>query len=281
MKKTLFLLGGLLISVATTAQVKTPALSPKAEVEQTVGLTEIEVDYYRPSLRGRDMHKDILPEGKKWRFGANKNTTISFDTEVNFGGTKVAAGEYAMYALVGEKEWTITLYNGTDNWGLPANWDASKVVAETVVPVTKNKNKVETFTISFDNLDVDYFDLVVEWEHTKLPIRVDLPTKELATASIQAAMKGSPSGRDYYDAANYYLNANIELESALEYINKSIAMHDNAPFYYIRNKALILGAMGRNEEAIETAKLSLKMAKEAGSEEYVRKNEESIKKWSK
>src|SRR5690554_6569750 len=128
MKKTLFLLGGLLISVATTAQVKTPALSPKAEVEQTVGLTEIEVEYYRPSLRGRDLHKDILPAGEKWRFGANKNTTISFDTHVYFGGTKVQAGKYAMYALAGDKEWTITLYKGTDNWGLPATWEADKVV---------------------------------------------------------------------------------------------------------------------------------------------------------
>lgn len=281
MKKTLFLLSGLAISLATTAQVKTPALSPKSEIEQTVGLTEIEVEYNRPSLRGRDMHKDILPADGNWRFGANKNTTISFDTKVNFGGTDVASGEYAIYALPGVKEWKIILYKGTENWGLPANWEADKVAAEVVVPVTKSKNKVETFTISFDNLDVNHFDLVVEWENTILPIKVKLPTQELTVASIKETMKGKPSGRDYYDAANYYLISNMELESALVYINKSIEMHDNAPFYYIRNKALILGAMGKKKEAIETAKISLEMAKEAGSDEYIRKNQESIKEWSK
>src|SRR5690554_3158080 len=179
MKKKLFLLSGLAISLATTAQVKTPALSPKSEIEQTVGLTEIEVEYNRPSLRGRDMHKDILPADGNWRFGANKNTTISFDTKVNFGGTDVASGEYAIYALPGVKEWKIILYKGTENWGLPANWEADKVAAEVVVPVTKSKNKVETFTISFDNLDVNHFDLVVEWENTILPIKVKLPTQEL------------------------------------------------------------------------------------------------------
>lgn len=281
MKKTLFLLSGLVISLATTAQVKTPALSPKGEVEQVVGLTEVQVEYYRPSLRGRDMQKDILPSDGMWRFGANKNTTISFNTEVNFGGKDVKAGDYAIYALPGEKEWKVTLYNSTDNWGLPLEWNADNVMAEVVVPVTKSKNKVETFTISFDNLDVNHFDLVVEWEYTVLPIRVKLPTKELTVVSINETMAGKPSGRDYYDAANYYLNSNMELESALEYINKSIEMHDNAPFYYIRNKALILGAMGKKKEAIETAKISLEMAEKAGSDEYIRKNKASIKEWSK
>lgn len=281
MKKTLFLLSGLFISLATTAQVKTPALSPKGEIEQVVGLTETQVEYYRPSLRGRDMHKEILPSEGMWRFGANKNTTISFDTKVNFGGTDVKAGTYAMYAMVGEKEWTITLYSDVENWGLPLEWKTEKVVAEAVVPVKKSKNKVETFTISFDNLDINHFDLVVEWENTVLPIKVKLPTKDLTVASINETMKGEPTSRDYYDAANYYLNSNMELESALEYMNKSIELHDNAPFYYIRNKALILGAMGKKTEAIETAKISLEMAKKAGSDEYVRRNEESIKEWSK
>ncbi len=281
MKKTLFLLSGLVISIATTAQVKTPALSPKAEVEQTVGLTKFEVEYYRPSLRGRDMHKDILPAGEAWRFGANKNTTISFDTHINFGGKDVKAGEYAMFAVPGEKEWKISLYKGTDNWGLPEKWETEKVVAEIVVPVQKNKKSVETFTISFENLDVNHFDLVVEWENTILPIKVKLPTKELTVASIKETMKGSPTERDYYNAANYYLHANIELNDALVYVNKAIEMKGDAPFYYIRNKALILGAMGKKKEAIETAMISLEMAKKAGSTEYIRKNEESIKEWSK
>ncbi|RYM32065.1 DUF2911 domain-containing protein [Brumimicrobium glaciale] len=281
MKKTLFLLGGLVISLATTAQVKTPQLSPKAEVEQTVGLTKFEVEYSRPSLRDRDLHKDILPIGEAWRFGANKNSTISFDTQINFGGKDVKAGEYAMFAVPGEKEWKITLYSGTENWGLPEKWENEKVVAEILVPVKTNKNSVETFTISFDNLDVNHFDLVVEWGNTMLPIKVKLPTGKLTVASIKETMKGSPSERDYYNAANYYLHANTELNEALKYVNKAIEMNGEAPFYYIRNKALILKAMGKDKEAIEAAKLSLEKATAAGSAEYIRKNQESIKEWSK
>lgn len=281
MKKTMFLLSGLVISLATTAQVKTPQLSPKSEIEQTVGLTKFEVEYSRPSLRGRDMHKEIIPLGQPWRFGANKNSTLSFDTSINFGGTEVKAGTYAIYAVPGAKEWKITLYNAKDNWGLPEKWEDSKVVAEVNIPVKTTKHTFETFTISFDNLDVNHFDLTVAWGNIMLPIKIKLPTHELTMASIQSVMKGKPSERDYYSAANYLLHAETDLEKALEYVNKAIEMKGDAPFYYIRNKALILGALGRNKEAIETATISLEMAKKAGSEEYIRKNEASIKEWSK
>ena len=281
MKKTLFLLGGLMISFATTAQVKTPQLSPKSAIEQTVGLTEFKVEYSRPSLRNRDLHKDIIPVGENWRFGANKNTIISFDTEINFGGKDVKAGQYAMYAVPGEKEWKITLYNGTESWGLPEKWEIEKVVAEIIVPVIKNKKTVETLSISFDNLNVNHFDLVVEWENTILTIKVKLPTEKLTVASIEETMKASPTERDYYNAANYFLNANTNLSEAFKFIDKAIEMNGEAPFYYIRNKALILKAMGKVNEAIEAAKLSLEKATAAGNADYIRMNEDSIKEWSK
>lgn len=281
MKKTMFLLGGLVISLATTAQIKTPQLSPKSEVEQTVGLTEFDVEYARPSLRGRDLHKDILPYGDAWRFGANKNTTISFDTGINFGGVDVKAGEYAMYATPDKESWKITLYKDTENWGLPAKWDNSKVVAEINVPVQESKEVIETFTISFQNLDVNHFDLVVEWGKTLLPIKVKLPTVELTLASIKKGMKGSPTERDYYSSASYYLTSNVELEDALKYINKAIELNGDAPFYYINKKAYILKALGKDKEAIESAKLSLEKAKKAGNNDYVRMNEAIINELSK
>jgi len=277
----MFLLSGLAMSLATTAQVKTPQLSPSAEIEQTVGLTEFKVEYYRPSLRGREMHKEIIPFDKNWRFGANKNTTISFDTPINFGGKDVKSGTYAMYAVPGQKEWKITLYSETENWGLPEKWEEGKVVAEILVPVKKNKNSVETFTISFDNLDVNHFDLMIQWGNTNLSIKVKLPTAELTEASIKATMNGKPSDRDCYSAASYYLNANKELDNGLKYIDKAIEMNEDAPHYYIRNKALILKAMGNDKEAIESAKLALVKATADENEDYILKYQELIKEWSK
>ncbi|RFC54882.1 DUF2911 domain-containing protein [Brumimicrobium aurantiacum] len=281
MKKTLFLLSGLFIGFGSMAQVKTPQLSPRVEIEQTVGLTEIEIDYSRPSLRGRDLHKEIIPVGKKWRFGANKNTTISFETPVKFGGKDVKEGEYAMYAVPGEKEWKITLYSDVENWGIPKKWENEKVVAELMVPVTKLKKSVETFTISFDNLTINDFDLNASWGNSMLSIKVELPTNELTVASIKETMNGTPTERDYYSASTYYLNSGTELEKSLEYINKAIELKGDAPFYYVRKKAIILNKLGRNEEAIEAAKVSLKKATDAGNADYIRMNQKSIEEWSK
>ncbi|PKR81578.1 dihydrolipoamide dehydrogenase [Brumimicrobium salinarum] len=282
MKKTLFLLGSIALSWCTMAQVNTPALSPKAEIEQTVGLTEFELTYSRPSLRGRDMYKEIIPVDKMWRFGANKNSTLSFDTDVVFGGVDVKAGEYAIFAIPGEKEWTIFLYDDTNNWGVPKEWNDKKVVAKIGVESKKTPHTVETFTVAFENLNIDKFDMTIAWGKTYLPIHIKLPTDKLTRESIKETMSSEePTERDYYNAASYLLNVNADLENALTYMNKAIEMNDNAPFYYIRKKALILHANGENEKAISTAKKSLEMAKAAGSEEYVRKNEKSIKEWSK
>jgi len=281
MKKLLFLFGGLLASTSLFAQVETPQLSPKTEVEQVVGRTEFTLEYSRPSLRGRDMHKDIIPLDKRWRLGANKNTTISFDTDVIIGGEAVKTGTYAMYATPRKSKWEIVLYKDHENSGLPKEWDENKVVASWDLEVLKSKDEVETLTLSFHNLTTESANLVLSWSTTRIKIPFELPTKKLVQQSIDKTMKGEPTERDFYKAADYYLGTKQHLKVALEYINKAIEQSEDTPFYYVRRKALIQHELGMNKEAIESAKMSLKLAKEAGNDGYVRQNEESIKEWSK
>src|SRR5690606_40207145 len=70
------------MSLSTYAQVKVPAASPKIESEQVVGLTEIELEYARPGVKGRTVFGDMIPYGQIWRTGANENTKISFSDDV-------------------------------------------------------------------------------------------------------------------------------------------------------------------------------------------------------
>ena len=65
-----------IISFNGFSQIKTPQPSPSSELEQMVGLTEIEVEYNRPSKRGRVIFGDLVPFGKLWRTGANSSTKI-------------------------------------------------------------------------------------------------------------------------------------------------------------------------------------------------------------
>ena len=82
--------------VGVYAQVSTPPMSPRGKISQQVGLTEVEVDYSRPSARGRKIIGGLVRYGDLWRTGANKNTTISFSDPVMIMGKSLAAGKYAL-----------------------------------------------------------------------------------------------------------------------------------------------------------------------------------------
>jgi hypothetical protein len=75
------------------AQLKIPALSPAAMVEEQVGLAKATVAYSRPSLRGRKMLGEAyIPFGKVWRMGANTVTTLKLDDDVLIEEKMLAKG---------------------------------------------------------------------------------------------------------------------------------------------------------------------------------------------
>jgi hypothetical protein len=282
MKTVLLLVASLLTGLMSYGQVKSPELSPESELEQMIGLTEVEIEYSRPSMRERQIFGDLIPYDKLWRTGANKNSTISVSTNFEIEGKQIEAGEYAIFTKPGKKSWMVYLYADTDNWGTPSEWDENKVVASFEVEVAKIKPAVETFTMHFENITTKSADLSMSWENVKISLPLSFPTDVLTEASIKETMAGGEiTERDYYGAATYYLNADKNLKDALSYINKAIEMKGEEAFWYVRKKALIEYKLGMTAEAIASAKLSLENAKKAGNDGYVKMNQESIDEWSK
>ena len=74
------------------SQVKTPALSPKSELTQIVGFTELKIEFSRPSMRGRKIMGNLVNYGDIWRTGANSNTKITISDDVMFGENILPAG---------------------------------------------------------------------------------------------------------------------------------------------------------------------------------------------
>lgn len=265
-------------SFGANAQIKTPALSPLAKIEQAVGLTNISVEYSRPSKRNRAVFPDVVAYGSVWRTGANKNSILTTDDQLIFGKDTLATGSYAVFVKPEATNWTVYLYSNTENWGVPANWD-EKLVAITVNAPVQAGNTTETFTIGFDNIQMDGANLTFAWDKAF----VSIPFKVINGPKVEAAIKktlGGPVANDYYRAADYYYNSNGDMKQALEWINKSIEM-GNAPFHLLRKKSLIQAELKDFKGAIETAKLSIEGAKKANNDEYVKMNETSIKEWSK
>ncbi len=269
-----------LAAFSINAQVKTPAPSPTGKVTQTVGLTDVEVIYSRPSMKGRTIFGDLVPFGKVWRAGANANSTVSFSEDVMIDGKTLKKGKYALYVTPKAESWDVFFYSKTDNWGTPEQWNDADVALKTTVKTEMLNRPVETWTIGVNGLDNNFGFLEFSWEKTLAAVKFEVPTAKMAMASIEKAL-GGPAASDYYSAAQYYYQSNGDMNKALTYINKALELNKDKPFWYSRQKSLIQAKLGDKKGAIETAQMSLAAAEKANNADYVKMNKESIAEWNK
>ncbi len=271
------MLGSLVLCLGLQAQVTTPQASPSSTLKQQVGLTEVTVEYSRPSMRGRTIFGNLVPYGQLWRTGANRNTMVSFSDDVTIGDATLKAGSYAIFTKPGVQSWEVYFYTDTNNWGTPENWDESKVAAKVTAEVYAMPMDVETFTVSIDHLHNNGATLGMLWEKQYVGVPFGVPTVAKAVKSIESVMSG-PSANDYYAAASYYYEEDKDLAKAKEWIDKAVAMNGDA-YWMSRRQSLIYAKMGDKKGAIDAAKRSLSAAEAAGNQDYVKLNKDSLQEW--
>jgi len=278
MKKIILLLFVVSITFSVNSQIKTPRASTSQKINQTVGLTEVSLEYSRPSMKGRTIFGGLVPYGKIWRTGANENTKITFSKAVTIGDNELKAGTYAIYTKPNVQSWEVYFYNDASNWGNPEEWDDTKVVAKVKTQVYPMPMKIETFTITFDDITNNSANLGMLWENVYIAIPITVNTDAEVSASIERIMGGAGSG-DYYTAAVYYLNNDKDIEKAKTWIDKAIEMSEKPAFWYYRQQSLIYVKFGDKKGAIKAAQTSLELATEAGNDDYVAMNTKSLKEW--
>jgi len=267
-----------LFATTATAQIKTPAASPSAKLTTTVGLTDVTVEYSRPSMKGRTIFATdgLVPFGKVWRTGANAATKVTFADDVKLGGQDVKAGSYAVLTKPMASEWTVMFipYEGR-------SWSSyiEKTPAATVQAKTKNLGaSMETFLINVGKVTDNSAHIQFIWDDVIASVPMTVEVDERVMASIEKTLNG-PTGGDYYAAGTYYHTSGKDLNQALAYVQKATKV-DEPKFWQVRREALILADMGRTKEAVAAANLSKDLAMKAGNEDYVRMNEASIKEWT-
>ncbi|AFL85547.1 Protein of unknown function (DUF2911) [Belliella baltica DSM 15883] len=277
--KSYLLLISLLIASASFSiaqQIEMPQASPASSIAQKIGLTDVKIEYSRPSAKGRKIFGELVPYGDVWRTGANAATIITFSTEVMIEGNKVPAGSYALYSIPGKNEWTIILSENTKLWGAVGYNQEDDLLRFKVKP-GKTGQKYETMEINFvDMTDTGAF-VAIKWEQVRVKFRIETEVDQIVMGQIKAlVIDQEPSNPGlYYQAANYYFTTNKDLPTALDWINKSV---DSDPKYWTMHlKAKIELALGKKKEAIESANKSMEMAREAKNPDYVGLNERLIK----
>jgi hypothetical protein len=279
-KSLLLLLFGALGTTLLQAQLQTPEASPLGKIEQRIGLTDVSIEYSRPSKKGRVIFGDIVPYDQVWRTGANAATKITFSDDVSFGGAEVKKGTYAMLTKPGKKTWTFMLYpHNSTNYGTYLESDVQPVTVMTESIEMPMETDVETFMMGFDGLNSHGGTLYLLWERTFVPVEIKVNTDKTVEANIAKLMDG-PAARDYYSAASYYYSEKKDMNQALVWINTSIEKGYER-YWVLRTKSLIQAELGDKKGAVETAEKSLAMAKKDEDSAYIRMNEESIAEWKK
>jgi len=267
------------IETATELKISTPQPSPLGKISQRVGLTDIDIAYSRPGVKGRTIFGELVAFGKIWRTGANSNTKITFSSDVMIDGQSLKAGSYGLYSIPNKDTWEIIFYSEADKNGVPRDWDDTKIAAKTSVKVGSMPINIETFTIAFNDVTSTSTIIGLLWEKTYVGIKIEVPTDQMVSATIDAVMAASPKAGDYYNAAIYYSQQDKDLKKANEWMEKAMSMIEKPGFWQLRQQSLIYAKIGETEKAIATAKKSLEGAKAAKNEAYIKMNSESLKEW--
>ncbi|HWW00763.1 MAG TPA: DUF2911 domain-containing protein [Candidatus Acidoferrum sp.] len=260
---------------AQTSNLEFPAPSPTSTLKQRVGLTDIEIVYSRPGKKDRAIFGGLVPYGEVWRTGANASTKISFSTAVKLNGQEVPAGKYALYTIPGETAWTIIIYKNPNLSGA-FNYDPKDDLVRFKTEPVDISESVETFTIDVGNIKDDSAMLYLLWDHTLVPVKLEVDVVPKLAAQIDAAMAASEGQKPYYQAAMFYYDHELDLQKARKWVDA--AAKERETYYILHLKAKILARLGEKGQAIAAAKRSSELAiKDDGPKSgYVKMNQDLI-----
>lgn len=272
MKPFSLFIGVLFMTFCSFGQrLNTPTLSPISKVTQEIGLTEIQLEYSRPSAKGRTIFGALVPYDKLWRTGANASTKITFHEPAIVGGNAIEKGTYALYTIPGVEQWTIIIHSNITLRSLAGTVykPEDDVFRFTVKPQQLNQY-TETFTMQFANLKTNSSNLQLLWGHTlvNIPIVVEVDKHIAKQMSEFLQHPKKIPHRTYFEAAQYYLTNYKDLNEALRWINAALEKSENN-FRYGLLKAKIQAKNGDEKSAVITIEQAHTWAKTAKNANYI------------
>ena len=253
----------LLCSTGLSAQLDLPQGSQMAKVSQRLGITDMSIEYSRPSVNGREIWGKLVPYGMNnlgfgtakespWRAGANENTVIKFADDVKVEGKDLAAGKYGLHMVIHkDNNATIIFSKNHSAWGSyfynPAD-DALRVDVSMVEAA-----HTEQLTYTFDDVTANSATASLGWEKKKIPFKIEVDVPEVVLADIRKKLENAPgfNRQTWEQAANYALNNGGDLNEALGWIDATIAgmFFSQKNFVNLGIKSRILAKQGKTTEA--------------------------------
>ena len=240
------------------ADLELPRPSPFAKVVQTVGLTDITVDYSSPGVKGRKIWGGVVPYDQMWRAGANQATKITFSRDVTVAGKPVPAGTYAFFVIPTKGAWTVILNKKADQPGTGRDYkQADDLLRVQVSPQAAPFRERLAYLVT--NFTDDKASLDLEWEKLRLPIAVGLGTAAQSLANVNAAIDGT--WRTYANAARFMLETKKDADTGMKYVDQSLALKED--WYNVWIKAELQAAKGDYKDARVTGAHAYELGKKS------------------
>ena len=247
-----------LLSTALLAQAPVPApapvrlkamqVSPAASVSQTLGISTVKIDYYRPAVKGRPIWGELVPFGEVWRAGANDATIITFSDPVKINGKELAAGSYGFFVLPTKDSWALILNKKAKQWGAYEYKAEEDVLRLEVKP--QSASHQESLQYDLQIVSPDRVRVELRWEKLAAAFEVEFDVKGLYWKHLEETLAKAPTTDwvPWFQAANYCLQQNVQLDKAMGWID--VSLKAQATYRNQEVKARLLQKTGKTPEAL-------------------------------
>jgi hypothetical protein len=230
---------------------ETPRPSPNATVSQTVGVTHITIDYSSPGVKDRTIWGELVPFGEVWRTGANEVTSITFDDPVKINGNELPAGTYGIHTIPSETEWEIIFSKDTEV-DAGSNYDPEKDALRIKVK-PEEAQFIERMLFIFTHTTNSKTTANLWWEKLRVPFDIEVSTQDIVFAKADEKLSWLPS----FQAANYCLTNDVNLEQGMKWIEASVLLDE--VYWNTRVKAQLQNKLSMKNEAIANMEKAIEL----------------------
>jgi hypothetical protein len=249
-------------------QVRIPRVSPAASVSLDLGITNVRIDYHRPAVKGRVIWGGLVPYDAVWRMGANNATKLTVSGPFRVGGTELAAGSYALFAIPRADRWTILVNRKAEQWGAFSHDPKEDVARFDVVP-RFGAAAVEWMSFTLTPAGEGKAIVELAWEKARVEFPIEVDVRKAVWSAIDAALAATPGDHaTLLQAARYSAESGERVEEALRWIDAAMAAGES--FWNYETKADLLHRLGRTAEALPLLDKAVELAGPAGApQEYL------------
>lgn len=267
----------LAVFLSATLSAELPVVwdSPRASVVQDVGISTIQVDYYRPAVKGRTIWGGLVPYGEVWRLGANEATRFAVSDPVKVAGKDVPAGTYGLFAIPGPETWTVILSKRPKQWGAYFYKPEEDLLRFEVKP--EPGPFTEWMTVSLVPAGSDQVTVEIAWEKLRVSFPVAVEVDRIVWARYEAALADPKATADDFLAAARYAQKRERWDAAMTWIDRSLALSEG--FWGHETKAQLLYREGKAAEAIAHMEKALALSRGKTPQGYQDGLEKTLAEW--